>query len=44
MHDGVNRFEVSDGFHLEAERVQSPDPLVVCDECDQIQPSSHIPV
>ena len=39
MHDGVNRYEVSSGFHLEIGRLQPSEVAVVCDHCDQIQPS-----
>jgi hypothetical protein len=30
--------QLSPGFHAEAGRTQSGDPVVVCDGCDTIQP------
>jgi hypothetical protein len=38
--NGVERamIRVSPGFHAEAGRTQSGDPVIVCDRCDTIQP------
>jgi hypothetical protein len=43
-YDGVNRVEVSSGFHLETDRADDSEPLVVCDRCDEIQPEAGLPV
>jgi hypothetical protein len=32
-----NLIHISGGFHAEGGRTQSGDPLIVCNECDEIQ-------
>lgn len=38
--NGIQRafISVSAGFHTEAGRTQSGDPVIVCNKCDTIQP------
>jgi hypothetical protein len=36
--EGRTLVRVSSGFHIETGRAASGEPLIVCNECDEIQP------
>ena len=36
--DGRALVGVSSGFHIETGRTASGEPLIICNECDEIQP------
>ena len=38
MGEGRTLSSVSGGFHIEVGRTAGNEPLIVCDDCDEIQP------